>query len=146
MFSVEVLLPASLPKFSNYVTYFLKKKSCFAFLLRRFKRMSICGGRSCTGTDRQTLPDYTSFCLSVTIPPYCMPFSFILLTTLLHVWRNEGNLQSEHKVFPDYKHLLQENYVEYKHFFKCNSTEEVFFTTQYTSTCAPFVVRRTSNR
>jgi len=30
--------------------------------------------------------------------------------------------------FPDYKHLLQENYVEYKHFPppKCNSTQEVF--------------------
>jgi len=30
------------------------------------------------------------------------------------------------KSFPDYKHLLQENYVEYKHFFfpKCNSTQE----------------------
>ena len=27
--------------------------------------------------------------------------------------------------FPDYKHLLQENYVKYKLFFsKCNSTEE----------------------
>jgi len=33
------------------------------------------------------------------------------------------------KSFPDYKHLLQENYVEYKHiciFFKCKSTQEVF--------------------
>jgi hypothetical protein len=32
------------------------------------------------------------------------------------------------KYFPDYKHLLQENYVEYKHkfFSKCNSTQEVF--------------------
>jgi hypothetical protein len=30
--------------------------------------------------------------------------------------------------FPDYNHLLQENYVEYKHiFFKCNSIQEVFF-------------------
>jgi len=29
--------------------------------------------------------------------------------------------------FPYYKHLLQENYVEYKLFFsKCNSTQEVF--------------------
>jgi len=27
-------------------------------------------------------------------------------------------IQGEHKVFiPDYKHLLQENYVEYKHIF-----------------------------
>jgi len=26
-------------------------------------------------------------------------------------------IQGEHKSFPDYKHLLQENYVEYKHFF-----------------------------
>jgi len=35
------------------------------------------------------------------------------------------------KSFPDYKHLLQENYVEYKHIFfsKCNLTQEVFFTT-----------------
>jgi hypothetical protein len=31
------------------------------------------------------------------------------------------------KSFPDYKHLLEENHVEYKHFFfKCNSTQEVF--------------------
>jgi hypothetical protein len=32
------------------------------------------------------------------------------------------------KSFPDYKYLLQENYVEYKHIFfsKCNSTQEVF--------------------
>ena len=32
------------------------------------------------------------------------------------------------KSFPDYKQLLQENYVEYKTFFfsKCNSTQEVF--------------------
>jgi len=32
------------------------------------------------------------------------------------------------KSFPAYKHLLQENYVEYKHIFfsKCNSTQEVF--------------------
>jgi hypothetical protein len=30
------------------------------------------------------------------------------------------------KFFPDYKHLLRENYVEYEHFFKCNSTQEVF--------------------
>ena len=32
------------------------------------------------------------------------------------------------KSFPDYKHLLQVNYVEYKHIFfsKCNSTQEVF--------------------
>jgi len=32
------------------------------------------------------------------------------------------------KSFPDYKHLLQENYVEYKHIFfsKCNSTQKVF--------------------
>jgi len=34
------------------------------------------------------------------------------------------------KSFLDYKHLLQENYVEYKFFFsKCNSNQEVFFTT-----------------
>jgi hypothetical protein len=30
------------------------------------------------------------------------------------------------KSFPDYKHLLQEKYVEYKHFLKCNSTQEAF--------------------
>jgi len=32
------------------------------------------------------------------------------------------------KSFPDYKYLLQKNYMEYKHifFFKCNSTQEVF--------------------
>jgi hypothetical protein len=32
------------------------------------------------------------------------------------------------KSFPDYTHLLQENYVKYKHifFFKCNSTQEVY--------------------
>jgi len=49
---------------------------------------------------------------------------------------DEFSLISDHtiyrvsiKSFPDYKHLLQENYVEYKHkfFFKCNSTQEVFF-------------------
>ena len=51
--------------------------------------------------------------------------------------------------FPDYKHLLQENYCMWNTnilFFQ-NVTQEVFFTThQYTSTCAPFVARRTSNR
>jgi len=31
------------------------------------------------------------------------------------------------KSFPDFKHLLQENYLEYKiFFFKCNSTQEGF--------------------
>ena len=37
--------------------------------------------------------------------------------------------------------------MEYKFFLpKCNSAQEVLFTThQYTSTCAPFVARRTSN-
>jgi hypothetical protein len=29
-------------------------------------------------------------------------------------------IQGEHKVIPDYKHLLQENYVEYKHIFLCH--------------------------
>ena len=35
------------------------------------------------------------------------------------------------KSSPAYKHLLQENYVEYKHIFfsKCNLSQEVFFTT-----------------
>jgi len=54
------------------------------------------------------------------------------------------------KSFPDYKHLLQENDVEYKHiifFFKIYLNSRSLFTThQYTSTCAPFVARRTSNR
>jgi len=30
------------------------------------------------------------------------------------------------KSFPDYRHLLQENYVEYKHFFFQKVTQEVF--------------------
>jgi len=39
------------------------------------------------------------------------------------------------KSFPDYKRLLQENYVEYKQFFfsKCNSTQEVFFTKHFST-------------
>ena len=39
-----------------------------------------------------------------------------------------GKYRVSIKSFPDYKHLLQENYVEYKHFFffKCNSAQEVF--------------------
>jgi len=52
------------------------------------------------------------------------------------------------KSFPDYKYLLQENYCTWKtnfFFFKFNSRS--FFTThQYTSACAPFGPRRTSNR
>jgi hypothetical protein len=32
-------------------------------------------------------------------------------------------IQGEHKSFPDYKHLLQENYVEYKHYFFQNETQ-----------------------
>ena len=68
------------------------------------------------------------------------------------------NVQGEHKFFPYYKHLLQENYVEYKLFFfsKCNSTQEVclqhistlqhvllllhgerLFDNQFLSTCSP---------
>ena len=47
------------------------------------------------------------------------------------------------KSFPEYKHLLQENYVEYKHIFfpKCNSTQEVFLqhisTLQHVLFCIP---------
>jgi len=45
------------------------------------------------------------------------------------------------KSFPDYKHLLHENYVEYKLFFKCNSTREVFLqhisTLQQKYVCIP---------
>jgi hypothetical protein len=40
--------------------------------------------------------------------------------------RNYSLYRVSIKSFPDYKHLLQENYVEYKLFFKCNSTQEVF--------------------
>jgi len=43
------------------------------------------------------------------------------------------NRQNKYRVsiksFPDYKHLLQENYMEYKLFFFQNVTQEVFFTT-----------------
>jgi len=30
---------------------------------------------------------------------------------------SDSNIQGEHYSFPGYKHLLQENYVEYKHIF-----------------------------
>jgi hypothetical protein len=42
-----------------------------------------------------------------------------------------ADIQGEHKVFPDYKHLLQENYVKYKCiFFSQNVTQiKKFFTT-----------------
>jgi hypothetical protein len=33
------------------------------------------------------------------------------------------------KSFPDYKHLLQENYVEYKLFFNVTQLKKFFFTT-----------------
>jgi hypothetical protein len=47
-------------------------------------------------------------------------------TTSFHVVRGKFYRVSI-KSFPDYKHLLQENYMEYKCiFFKCNSTQEVF--------------------
>jgi len=73
----------------------------------------------------------------------CIPRSFLVI----NVW-NQGNtlcspcifhrnetgtapvcLRISIKSFPDYKHVLQENYLEYKHIFfsKCNSTLEVFF-------------------
>jgi hypothetical protein len=63
----------------------------------------------------------------------------ITLLTLLHTYifqllrgHPHGVLNLTYRVsikcFPDYKHLLQENCVEYKHFFfKCNSTREVFY-------------------
>ena len=52
------------------------------------------------------------------------------------------------KSFPDHRHLLQENYCRWnKNFFFLKYNSRIFFTThQYTSTCAPFVARRTSNR
>ena len=60
-------------------------------------------------------------------------------------------IQGEHKFFPWLQTFIKrklrgiETYLFF--FSKCNSTQEVFFTThQYTSTCAPFVARRTSNR
>jgi hypothetical protein len=31
------------------------------------------------------------------------------------------------KSFPDYKHLLQENYVEYKHFFNVTQLKKFFY-------------------
>jgi len=37
-------------------------------------------------------------------------------------WKIQRSINS----FPDYKHLLQENYVDYKHFFFQNVTQEVF--------------------
>ena len=61
-------------------------------------------------------------------------------------------LQGEHKVFPWLQTFITRKllHVEYKYIYiyiyisKCNSS---FFTThQYTSTCAPYVARRTSNR
>ena len=57
--------------------------------------------------------------------------------------------QGEHKVFPWLQTFITRKllYVEYKQFFFRNVTHKVFFTThRYTSTCAPFVPRRTSNR
>ena len=52
------------------------------------------------------------------------------------------------KSFPDYKHLLQEKYCMWNtnFFFKMKPKKFFITTHQYTSTCAPFVARRTSNR
>jgi hypothetical protein len=48
---------------------------------------------------------------------------------ILLTWYKYNIYRVSIKSFPDYKHLLQENYLEYKLFFsKCNSTQEVFFT------------------
>jgi len=50
--------------------------------------------------------------------------------------------------FSDSKHLLQENYCILNtniFFFVQNITQDVFYKKLYTSTCAPFVARRTSN-
>ena len=55
------------------------------------------------------------------------------------------DVQGEHKVFPLLL-PLQENYVEYIFSSKCNNSRNFYSTQQYTSTCAPFVTRRTSNR
>ena len=53
------------------------------------------------------------------------------LDTNSHVPQNHWKLliyRVSIKSHPNYKHLLQENYVEYKHIFfsKCNSNQEVF--------------------
>ena len=47
---------------------------------------------------------------------------------VLHIYITPHMLEYRMSIesFPDYKYLLQENYVEEKHFFKCNSTQEVF--------------------
>ena len=66
-------------------------------------------------------------------PPVCLQFVQgkinFFLNSLYRVSINS---------FPDYKHLLQENYVEYKHIFLQNVTQlKKFFTTHWcTSTCA----------
>ena len=57
-------------------------------------------------------------------------------------------IQDEHKFFPWLRTFITRKLHGIRTFLfpKCNSTQEVFFTThQYTSTCAPFVARRTSN-
>ena len=52
------------------------------------------------------------------------------------------------KSFPDYKHLLQENYCMCNRniFFFQNVTQEVFYNTLVHFSMSPFVARRTSNR
>ena len=61
------------------------------------------------------------------------------------------DIQGKHKVFPWLQTFITTKllYVEYKHiyFFFRNITHDFFLTAhQYTSTCAPFVARWTSNR
>ena len=58
-------------------------------------------------------------------------------------------LQGEHKVFPWLQTFITRKLLMWNTniFFFQNITQEAFFTThRYTSTCAPFVARRTSNR
>ena len=87
---------------------------------------------------------------------YIFPYLFkLLLISMLYnvstsFFAHLTIIQGYHKVLPWLQTFITRKppYVEYKHiFFFQNVTQEVFFTThQYTSTCAPFVARRTSNR
>jgi hypothetical protein len=57
------------------------------------------------------------------------PYFIFMYMHYYHCHRVTANLQLKYRVsiksFLDYRHLLQENYVEYKRIFsRCNSTEE----------------------
>jgi hypothetical protein len=59
---------------------------------------------------------------------------FKTLHSHLLSWKHENNWVIKYRVsiksFPDYRHLLQETYMEYKLFLsKCNSTQDVFLET-----------------